>query len=582
MDAENMENVVQSEDVGSPGTPIDVSGTESATDVDVDGEGNPINLDEAEAEAMEEEAEEVIAQGDYSDDVAAMISNAAEGTPDNGVSDDQDPAEDVEPEDSEDAPEDSNDAADQEDPSDSAESHSEEPESAETTDAPVSEEKSDTATAESEPRRVVRRGRRAAGAAKSDTSDDAATEEPAVRATTRRRSSRRAATPDTSNTGEILATAPVENVPVRELRKAAREAAAESGSAISQDSMRARSHGEVLRMSREREAARNKAREELVKIHTAWSGIIDAERRHTIIEGEVIGVEEVNGTVIAVLDVQGFRTVIPFKLFYLSDPIDYANVRSEREARLRQAQMLTQTLGLRTPFVIINHAGADDLAKAVVLGSRAAALEVLNNNFFTGPNRVREGDTVEGTVSSVSTHTIRVLVGGIDVRIPKALASLRYIDVMSNYFELNDRVNVTIRSFTHDKKGNLDIVADMLDEDRLEMSRNLYRVREGGRYLAQITRVTRREDGTLRYRLHFPNQDIVGFAPGTPQRMSNQPVQTGDKVIALVTYINNEYGNISTRIIRVVDAKRIDRGQGVGLVASYSTRPHIIRGGEES
>ena len=153
---------------------------------------------------------------------------------------------------------------------------------------------------------------------------------------------------------------------------------------------------------------------------------------------------------------------------------------------------------------------------------------------------------------------------------------------MSNYFELNDRVNVTIRSFTHDKKGNLDIVADMLDEDRLEMSRNLYRVREGGRYLAQITRVTRREDGTLRYRLHFPNQDIVGFAPGTPQRMSNQPVQTGDKVIALVTYINNEYGNISTRIIRVVDAKRIDRGQGVGLVASYSTRPHIIRGGEES
>ena len=55
MDAENMENVVQSEDVGSPGMPIDVSGTESATDVDEDGEGNPINLDEAEAEAMEEE-----------------------------------------------------------------------------------------------------------------------------------------------------------------------------------------------------------------------------------------------------------------------------------------------------------------------------------------------------------------------------------------------------------------------------------------------------------------------------------------------------------------------------------------------
>lgn len=116
MDAENMENVVQSEDVGSPGTPIDVSGTESATDVDVDGEGNPINLDEAEAEAMEEEGGEVIAQGDYSDDVAAMISSAAEGTSDDGVSDDQDPAEDVEPEDSEDAPEDSNDAADQEDP----------------------------------------------------------------------------------------------------------------------------------------------------------------------------------------------------------------------------------------------------------------------------------------------------------------------------------------------------------------------------------------------------------------------------------------------------------------------------------
>lgn len=562
MDTERMEDVVQPELEETSETPMDVSGDESAADMDVDAEGNPIDLDAAEAEALDEDPVESIAQGEYSEDVAEMIASAAEGAFDDDAvneSDGKDEAALDKPEQSDESSADAD-----SDVSTATDDHAD----AEPADAPEEKE---------EAKPVVRRGRKAASAKSSD--DDS---KPAKKTTTRRRASRKAAAPDTSATGEILATAPVENVPVNELRKAARAAAPESDSAIGRDAAKARSHTEVLRMSREREATRSKAREELIKVHTAWSAILEAERRRTIIEGEVIGVEEVNDNVIAVLDVNGFRTVIPFKLFYLSDPIDYTNVRSEREVRLRQAQMLTQALGLRTPFVIINHAGADDLAKAVILGSRAAALKVLNKSFFTGPNRVREGDTVEGTVSSVSVHTIRVLVGGVDVRIPKALASLRYIDVMSNHFELNDRVNVTIRSFRQDKNGNLDIVADMLDEDRIEMSKNLYRVREGGRYLAQITRVTKREDGTLRYRLHFPNQDIVGFAPGTPQRMSNQPVQTGDKVVAVVTYINHEYGNISTRIIRVLNVKRTDRGQGVGLIASYSTRPHIIRGGEDA
>ncbi len=335
---------------------------------------------------------------------------------------------------------------------------------------------------------------------------------------------------------------------VAEKRRAARAAAAESGGA------NVRTHSDAIRDSRMRERERQARQAEIVEIITAWSRLMDAQKRTRVVRGEVQAVEEMNKMVVAVMSLEGFRALIPFENFFLTDPIDYSTVTSNSDLRRRQMQMLTRAIGLETPVLIDEMVeGNDGVENAIILANRKSALKMLNERYFgKGASALQSGDKVMGRVTSVSSNSLRVLVGGTEVALPKFRATNRFIGYMSDMFQLNQELEVTIQSINRNSDGTLDIRIDARDSERESMIPNLDKIRAGGRYIGRVTHIhSKRSTGEIIYNLHMQMQDVVAVAIGAPVQYTSRPLTPGDSVVFQVDYVNYENGYAGGRIVRL-------------------------------
>lgn len=419
------------------------------------------------------------------------------------------------------------------------------------------DQQAETSSAEDSTPKRARRSRTTTKRAskKSDASTDAAKEASPDQKTTRRR--RKASVEPKTELNERTE-AMVESVhaegdmTLAERRKAARAEAAKSDSAIARDAATARSHAEVMRKSRERQEKRMEDREALLAIFTSWANIIRAKEQHRYIMGEVVAIEEIKKTIVVVLDVEGFRTLIPFNRFFVHDPIDYSTAFSERELRTRQTQILTSYIGLQTPLMITDYVANNERPEdSVALGNRREALLMMQEQFFTGRNALQEGDIVDGYIISVGMHSLRILVGGVEAFVPKFRATLRYTATMADRFCINQSRKVMIRKIIRQADGTIDLQLDGTVDDRESMRDNLRLIRMNSRYVGRIIAIHKRKsDMALIYHLHLEQQDVHAVATGTPTSFDNHPLAVGDAVVFLSVFIDVPRGIAGGRIIQ--------------------------------
>lgn len=371
-----------------------------------------------------------------------------------------------------------------------------------------------------------------------------------------------------------------------ERREAARAEAANSNSAIARDAATARSHAEVMRMSRARQEQRMEDREALLTIFTSWANIIRAKEQHRYIMGEVVAIEEIKKTIVVVLNVEGFRTLIPFNNFFVHDPIDYSTAFSERELRTRQTQILTSYIGLQTPLMITDYVANNERPEdSVALGNRREALLMMQEQFFTGRNALQEGDIVDGYIISVGMHSLRILVGGVEAFVPKFRATLRYTATMADRFCINQSRKVLIRKIIRQKDGTIDLQLDGTVDDRETMRDNLRLVRMNSRYVGRIIAIhKRRSDLALIYHLHLEQQDIHAVATGTPTSFDNHPLAVGDAVVFLSVFVDIPRGIAGGRVIQRFFSKFENNSDliapdGHGLRMPYPKKYNIQKGG---
>lgn len=340
-----------------------------------------------------------------------------------------------------------------------------------------------------------------------------------------------------------------------------------------------RNRADVIRDARDREAARQARQNETIKLLTAWNHIRDTERRQRLIWGRVVAVEEINRNACAILDVEGFRTVVPFVNFYLTDPIDYTTVRGENDLRTRQMQVLSRVIGLETLIAIDRTAdGKDGPEDSIILGNRKKALEELNRAWFTGehPN-VHEGDVVDGTITAVGINSIRLLLGGVEVKLMKYQCTHRYVPDMTKTYALNQTIKVRISEIRINEKGNPVLRLDALVSEREQMSDNLRKIRLDGRYVGYLTRTTRRADnGALRYHMHIMPQDVYAVALGAPEQFSYRLPEPGDSLLFVPNMIDENRGMTIGRVIGFVNRSEENSGRnGISRSVGDMLKPRI-------
>lgn len=407
-------------------------------------------------------------------------------------------------------------------------------------------------TADTESREAAEQAGKAVYFRESPDEPNPASKSPKRTRTTRQK---RELTADEIRDSDVLSSAvSTGQIDLDEKRKKSKAAATEQESKIGRAGATAKTHDDVIRDSRARARERAEKREEMVAALTSWASLADAQKHNRVLFGMVIAVEKIGRQVVAVADLNGFRAIIPFDNFYLGDPIDYSTVNSEDDLFRRQRQVLTKTIGLRTPMLVEAMEGGENGAEnAVVVANRKAALERQNERYFiNAETALKKGDHVDAYITAVGPYSMRVLIGGVEVSVPKARATNRYIEYMSERFALNQKLDVVITDIIYDTKNGLPTVkVDARDAEREEMAANLRNIRPEGIYIGRITHMHYNDRmKQVSFHLHITQQDVVAVGLGAPLQFNSSAPQPGDAVVFEASRINYERGYVSGRILK--------------------------------
>lgn len=380
-----------------------------------------------------------------------------------------------------------------------------------------------------------------------DSSESSESAAPAVRKNRRRNSP---PTVEEQLASELLSQADLEPVNLAEKRREARAKRMEQsdGAAVP------RTRGEAIREARAREQEFAARRQAQMQATMEWTNLTRLKEQDRIVpDGQVQAVEEIDGRIVAVLSLHGFRAIIPFENFYLSNPILWETVHSPSDLRRRQTQMLTKIIGLRTSVLIKGMIeNKENISNSVILADRKAMLERLNEQVFgKGARAIRSGDVVSGQITSVGPAAVRVLIGGTEAVLPKHLATNRYVEYMGEMFSLNQEIEVTVREIGTDKDGLPSLRIDALDSERETMIENLNRIRVDGHYIGRITHIrTQRGTNKIIYNLYLPMQDVTGIAIGVPVQYTTRMLNPGDNVVFQAVEVKEQGGFVYGRILR--------------------------------
>lgn len=306
-----------------------------------------------------------------------------------------------------------------------------------------------------------------------------------------------------------------------------------------------------IRNRRNRDQYRkNMARDEVIRQQRAkraaiWSDLLHAQRRRSIVYGEIIGCKILPGSseLLAVILFAGtYRVMVPFSEVYVDFPIR-TNVDTSTEAGItdfvgRQRAMLEKMYGLQTPFLVTQIQTGDD-GSYVIVGSRAKAIKRLAMENFTpdaAGNAVMEiGDIVLATITTIAEHTIMLNVGGIDTRVTTRNLTYRYLPnsfELAKHYRVGQEIPVMITDVVKNETGNFTCLVSGCRAE-LEDAKNRHELFSavGDMTYATISNVFPRKDGNgVIVLLYIDSYDLPAMASNVSANPLGRYPLPGDRV----------------------------------------------------
>ena len=312
---------------------------------------------------------------------------------------------------------------------------------------------------------------------------------------------------------------------------------------------------DIIEAFKEREELRMREVSEREEISLKWHIVQDYFHTKKIARGTVISVEETtSGMVVAVVNFNGFRVVIPASEFFIK-PIAVEPGVSEHQRIRREKQVIVKSLGAEVEFIIV-HANQENNKETkqkeyIVLASRKQALLRQIKYYFgkkNGERRVEPGRIIRNVpIIAVGKEALMVSICGIDKVMNKAQLSYKFLGSLIDEFHVGDRIDVAVLDVIDKPDGSVDIQVSHKQTQLEQFKRNVLNCSVGGMYRGVITIV---KDNTVQ--LYLTDVDVPAFSKIVKLNNIEELPSAGDTVLLVANKIVPERGLVLGTIIRLI------------------------------
>lgn len=260
------------------------------------------------------------------------------------------------------------------------------------------------------------------------------------------------------------------------------------------------------------------------EVDRAWQAIYAAVQNRTILQAPVIGVEEIEGRPVLIVQYDHLRGLIPEEFSGLTF--------REGEGKDARRKAMRKLIGQDVAFRVTHFDRENDL----FVGNRKAALEIMQKNTLS---KVEPGDVIIAVVKEVTPYGVSVDVGGILSEIPIGEVDHGWIDDLREKVHVGDAIKVKVLEIDREN-AKIRVSAKAAKPGPWPEAAKRYQV--GSEYAGRVSGV--REFGIF-----------VNLEPGVdvfcPHLRFGLP-RKGDRAIVRITAIEPEKERIRGRIVRVL------------------------------
>ena len=189
-----------------------------------------------------------------------------------------------------------------------------------------------------------------------------------------------------------------------------------------------------------------------------------------------------------------------------------------------------------------------DKKSASIVASRKDAMLKKREKFYLTPMsdglaQVRKGRIIEARIIGVTQMVARIEIFGVETTLSASQLSWDWLSDVSEKFHVGDLINVLITDITGDSVDNIKIAVDVKSITKNMSMENLSKCTVQGKYVGEVTNV---KNGIVYLRLKIGVNAIAhtNYDKRTPGK--------GDMVSFVITRINQDYGNVSGIISRII------------------------------
>lgn len=298
-----------------------------------------------------------------------------------------------------------------------------------------------------------------------------------------------------------------------------------------------------LRLSSLKLDSDDDVRSEMSQQDVIWNEIANANRSKRILTATITGLENSSfAGPMVIADYKGQRIAIPVSemMIDLSDDKKY----NYGDIDERLSRICNMMLGAEIDIVI---KGIDKKMSSVVASRKDAMLKKRKRFYMTplsdGLAQVREGRVVEGRIIAVTPMVARIELFGVEVSMSASELSWDWVSDVSEKFFVGDRINVLIEKIEGDSLDDIKITPNVKSLIPNTSVENLTKCIVQGKYIGEITNI---HNGIAYIRLQIGVNAIAhtNYDKRTPGK--------GDIVSYVITRINQDYGNVSGVITRII------------------------------
>ena len=253
--------------------------------------------------------------------------------------------------------------------------------------------------------------------------------------------------------------------------------------------------------------------EKLEEERKDWQEVIAAYQNKTILQADLIGVENKLGQPCGVVHVGNIRGYIPLEM-----------------SGCDNLQALRNLIGTKIAMMVLNYDRDNDVFTA----SRKDALERMAEITW---ERIKEGQVIIAVVRRLFQKVMVVDIGGISVRIPASEIDYEWIDDLRDRYKIGDNLKVKVMEVD---KENRKVVLSAKALKPNPYPDCTKRYVKGGEYAGKVTGV---EDYGV----------FVNLEPGVDALVSHMKfdrLRKGDRVILRVYEVNPRKERIYGKIVR--------------------------------